>query len=352
MDVFVLNENFETVAVIDTYVSLIWTERYSECGDFELYTLVDPTLLHYIRKDYYLSIKESNATMIIEDILLDTDVESGLYITVTGRSLESILDRRIIWGQKDIKGNLQDAIQLLLNDSIISPSDPDRQINNFIFEKTTNEYIAQLNIDVQFTGDNLYDVIATLCNEAKVGFRIILNESNQFVFSLYYGKDRSYDQDENSYVVFSPEFDNIINSSYVESNKTLKNVTLVAGEGEGASRRMTSVGSGTGLNRREMFTDAGDISSNVDSGNLLSNEYVAKLEQRGIDELSKNAAVSSFEGKVDSTRMFLYGVHFFIGDIVQVANEYGIEGTARITELIRSHSDAGLDVYPTFKMIE
>jgi hypothetical protein len=162
MNVFVLNEKLETVAVVDTYVSLIWTERYSECGDFELYTVVDPILLYYLRKDYYLALRESNSTMIIEDIFLDTDIESGQYITVTGRSLESILDRRIVWGQRTVAGNFQNAIRDLLNDSIISPSDSDRKIDNFIFEETADEYITQLTIDAQFTGDNLYDVIKAL----------------------------------------------------------------------------------------------------------------------------------------------------------------------------------------------
>lgn len=352
MDVFVMNENMETVAIIDNYVSLIWTERYSEYGDFELYTFVDPTLLHYLRKDYYLVLKESGATMIIEDIFLDTDIESGLYITVTGRSLESILERRIVWGQKTVTGNLQDAMHSLLNDCIISPSDSNRKIDNFIFEESTDENITQLTVDAQFTGDNLYDVIKILCDETDLGFRIVLNESNQFVFSLYAGQDRTYNQSKNPYVIFSPEFDNIINSSYAESNKALKNVVLVAGEGEGSDRKMASVGSGIGLTRRELFVDAKDISSTTDGGTLTNEAYLAKLNNRGLNKLAENVSVSSFEGKVDPTRTFVYGEHFFIGDIVQVANEYGIEGTARITELIRSHSESGLDVYPTFNMIE
>ena len=132
----------------------------------------------------------------------------------------------------------------------------------------------------------------------------------------------------------------------------MKNVTLVAGEGEGSDRKMTSVGSGKGLSRREIFTDAKDISSNVDGGTLTDTEYVVQLQQRGLSKLAENVSVSSFEGKVDATRMFKYGEHFFMGDIIQIANEYGIEGIARITELIRSYSDEGLDVYPTFNMIE
>ena len=34
------------------------------------------------------------------------------------------------------------------------------------------------------------------------------------------------------YVIFSPKFENVINTNYLESKKTLKTVTLVAGEGQ------------------------------------------------------------------------------------------------------------------------
>ena len=38
MEVLVLNTEFESVAIIDTFESLIWTDRYYEAGDFEIYT--------------------------------------------------------------------------------------------------------------------------------------------------------------------------------------------------------------------------------------------------------------------------------------------------------------------------
>ena len=127
-------------------------------------------------------------------------------------------------------------------------------------------------MDAQYTGDNLYDVIVDICKTPGIGFKITLNEANQFVFKLYNGTDRSYAQTKVPYVVFSPNFDNIINANYVESKAALKNVTLVGGEGEGVRRRYASVGNESGLARRELFTDARDISSYVDSETTLSDE--------------------------------------------------------------------------------
>lgn len=351
MELFVLNADFESIAVIDTYESMIWTDRYNAYGDFEIYFAMDESLLEYIKEDYYLWLKESDHSMIIEDIKIDADTEEGNRLIVTGRSLESILERRIIWGQRIFSGNLQNAIQTMLNENIISPSVADRKIANFIFVPSTDSKITSLTIDNQYTGDDLYTVIKGLCEENNIGFKIVLTDDNQFAFSLYAGADRSYDQTENPYVIFSPNFENIINSNYFSSKAGYRNVTLVAGEGEGASRKTTVVGSASGLDRRELFTDARDISSDTEDGTLSDAEYIAQLRTKGLKNLADHMITTAFEGEVEVTRLFKYGEDFFIGDIVQIANEYGNENSAYISELIISNSDEGLSIYPTFKTI-
>lgn len=355
MDILVCNSDFRPLTIIDAYESLIWTDRYDKWGDFELYMAISGMFPDYIKQDYYLISTESDHVMIVEKISINTDPEDGTHTTITGRSLESILDRRIIWGRKSIEGSLQDGIKTLLRENIISPSDSSRRISNFIFEASTDPAITGLTIDAQYTGDNLYDIITKICAERGIGFKITLNDSNQFVFKLYSGVDRSYNQTKHPYVVFSPNFDNLLNSNYVESKSALKNITLVAGEGEGPDRKFETVGntSVTGLNRRELFTDARDISSDLGDGRVLSaSEYSAKLTQRGNEKLAENAEVSSFEGEAETTTMFRYGEHFFMGDIVQVANEHGHETSARVVELVQSTDVEGTTTYPTFKSIE
>lgn len=48
----------------------------------------------------------------------------------------------------------------------------------------------------------------------------------------------------------------------------------------------------------------------------------------------------------------MYGKDYFRGDIVQVSNEYGIDARSRISEVIHSESTEGVDVYPTFELLE
>jgi hypothetical protein len=107
MELLVLNTNLESVAILDTFDSLLWVERYSSCGDFEIYTTVNAEDITVLQPDYYLWSSDSEMVMIIEDRRITTDVEDGNKFIVTGKSLEYILHRRIIC-QTILTGNLQD----------------------------------------------------------------------------------------------------------------------------------------------------------------------------------------------------------------------------------------------------
>lgn len=351
MDIFVLDQNFNTVYILDRYESILWVDRFYEHGEFEIYTPVTKDILKYLVKDNYLFSRDSEHMMIIEDFTIDSDTETGDHVKIIGRSLESILDRRIVWNQTTFKDgtNLQNGIKKLLNDAIISPSIADRKIANFVFQESTDTSITSLTMDNQYTGDNLLEVIETLCETNKIGFKIILDDQNQFVFSLYNGVDRSYNQNSLPYVTFRPTYDNIINSNYREENSKAKNVTLVAGEGEGSSRKTRVVGSGTGLLRRELFTDARDLQKEDGMSDATYNKL---LDKRGREKLEEaNSEIKTFDGKCDTTQMFIYGRNFYMGDIVQVSNEYGMESAARITEFTWNYSNNGFETYPTFTAI-
>ena len=352
MELLIMDENFAGVSTLDIFESLIWTDRYYACGDFEIYMPCSEKMLSTLKQDMYLYLRESEHIMIIEDIQIDTDVEDGAHLTVTGRSLESILDRRVIWNLTTLSGGLQAGIKQLLNENAISPSDPARAIPNLIFEDSTDSKITNLSLNAQYYGENLYDVICEVCESNEIGFKITLNESNQMVFSLYAGTDRSYEQTENPYVIFSPGFDNLLNSNYISSKKTLKTVTMITGEGEGSDKKKAvaecSNGAGSGLNRREMHTDASGISQTDGENTIPDEDYTALLQRQGIDELSQNTRTESFEGEVSSGRTYTYGTDYFMGDIVQNVNEFNIKATSRVTEYIMSQDESGIERYPTF----
>lgn len=358
MELLVLDKNFIAQKVIDGYESLIWTDRYNQYGDFELYIPMDMGLLEHLKRGNYLIQRDSNHGMIVEKIQIDFDADTGTHLIVTGRSLESLLDRRIIWDQTRLRGKFHTCIKKILDESIINPSDKNRQIVNFLYEETNDDRIKDISIDKQFSGDNLYESIILLCKQYGIGFKIRL-DGGRFIFNLYKGKDRSYDQLNNPYVIFSPNFENLISSKYYETSKDEKNVALIAGEDTelGEGRRTYIIGNTVGLDRREMFVDARDIQSEGydEEGNeviMPDSEYMDLLKARGEEKMLAYKFVTEFSGQAETSRMFRHNEDFFIGDVVQVEDGWGHFNKARVAEIIFSQSGAGYSIHPTFEVVE
>lgn len=369
MDLQVLDKNFDTVVIIDTYESFNWTDRYNDAGEFELIIVLDETqtskdLLSLFKEDYYLYFGMSEHLMIVEDIHITTDNEEGNKLIVAGRSLESILDRRIVWEQSvyPVNALVKNVYLSIINNSMGSQAEANRQIANLVVVTPTDTYINSLKLEggAQYTGDNVYEVITHICKLKKIGFKIVWsvqNGENKFVISLYNGTDRTYDQTKNPNlppVIFSPYFENIDNTSYYKSIKTFKTINLVAGEGEGKNRKRKSAqrsGSYTGLYRREMYTDARDISSSIDDNQTMTDTaYKSLLATRGKEKLAEdeNSIAETFEGEVDYRTSFKYGEDYFLGDMVEVADIYGHETPARISEITYSYDEEGFSINPSF----
>lgn len=352
MEALILGSNFEALSILDTFTSFIWTDRYCGCGDFEVYLPVSGATVDLLTKGNYLVTKKSDRLMIIEDIAIDTDPEDGACITVTGRSLESILERRVIWGQVVLSGSFQNGIQTLLNQNVISPSITARQIPNFTFKASADPAITGLTIETQFFGNNLYDAIFALCEERGIGFKVLPAGAGGFTFELYSGTDRSYEQSTVPWVVFSPKFDNLLSSNYFESARGYKNVALSAGEGDGSARVLGEAIADTGasgLNRLEMFVDSASISKTTSGGTLTSQQYLNQLIEKGKEALAETYVTESFEGEVEASKQFVYNKDFYIGDIVQIVNDYGKQARSRVSEIVQSQDvENGETMVPTF----
>lgn len=374
MEAMILDTNFQGIYIVDSFESFIWTDRFSECGDFELYIPIDgentsPSNF-YSRypffKNYYVWTSRSKHLMIVESVSIDADAENGNKIKVSGRSLESILDRRIIWKKLNFVSEcIQDVIYKLLYDNVMYTGDQLRTIPNFIFKTNMDQRLLDIKITAQYFGENLYDTIKSLCEENGIGFQIVLNDDLKFEFSLLVGTDRSYNNaEQNPYVVFSPSFDNLLSSSYVTSNTNYKNYALVVGEDIGKNtdeKKTTKVcnidtTNADPLNIREVFVESSSTSTYQESDTevtMSNSDYLNLLAYEGLTELSQNKEETAFEGSMASPleQTFVYGTDFFIGDIVQIENEYSIQSKVYVSEAIMSQDSSGFTMYPTFKEI-
>jgi hypothetical protein len=325
--------------VIDSFSSLIWTKRYYTCGDFEICIPADDELLEFIKADYFIRREDDDTVMIIERLQIQTDVENGDYFIISGRSLESILARRVITTQILINSmNPILGIKLLVDTCTFGSR---RAIPGLVVDTS---FPLDETVTTQFTGNTLINAISSICTRYGIGFKIILSEQT-LTLSFYQGEEVN--------VTFSPEYDNLINSTYVFDYTNYANFAHVAGEGEGRDRRGRGVNTiiESGLAHREVYVDARDISSN--NGEVSSVDYAKMLEERGLQKLEvEHSVTKSFEAEIEPNMTYEYGKDYNLGDIITVTNEYGIISKPRIVEIIESWDENGYTVVPTFEELE
>lgn len=359
MNIHVLDQSFNLVGLIDDYVSVIWRPAYYNIGDFELYLNASTKAVNLLKKNYYLvresdivADKEGNITytnvMIIKNFALTTDEESGDYLTVTGKELKYLLHQRIVWKQTNLTGTAEDAIRRLVTENAISPTDSNR-----VLPTLTLGVSAGLTdtIEKQVTGDHLDKTIVDICTAYNYGWEIFIYNS-ALVLIIYQGVDRSFNQTERPYVVFSESFDNILNSTYELNSEEYANATLIGGEGEGTDRVYVTVGDDkSGLDRFEMFTDAKDLSQNKDSETdaIPLSTYKVLLQERGRETLASLGVTEGFSGEVLETN-FKYGIDYYMGDTVTIINKYGMSRDVRVLSVIESKDATGSKVLPQFNM--
>lgn len=345
MNFYLLDNNLNYLQVIEVYTSMIWTTRYYAAGDFELYTPATPELLDTLQRNYYI-VRDDDLTqcMIIANFEVKTDVENGDYITITGKSLKSILGRRIIWTQTVLNGNVETMIRKLVTDNAINPTIAARAISNLVLGDTIG---LTGTIEAQYTGDNLADTLTAIGQTYGIGWDVLLDlENKQFKFVLLQGVNRTYAQNTVPRVIFSNEYENLLTTDYKYNSDNYKNVALVAGEGEGTARKTQTIGTATGLNRYELFVDARDVSSN--NGEISASEYNNLLLERGAQNLAENVITESIEGEIEPNYTYQLNRDYFLGDIVEVINAYGVSMSPRIIEVIECNDTNGYTCVPTF----
>lgn len=343
---YFLDAQLNILAAFDTYKSAIFTGRYYEAGDFELYIPATDEAIALARAaSYVVRADKTSACGIIEKIAISTSREEGDFLTVSGRDASALLERRIVWKQTTYNGKAEKIIRNLIETAFINPEVAARAVSNFALGA---EIGLADTIKVQYTGDSLASAIQAICRTIETGYRVKYDMPNKrFVFELYQGTDRSFSQNAVPFVVFSSDFGNLISTTYEEDASAAKNVAQVAGEGQGNERVKVSVGIATGLARNEAFINAQSTSNNA--GELDAATYESVLREDGAQQLAELVATKSIDGEIAPGYNFELGTDYNLGDIIQIENEYGYKMTPRIVEVIESWAPEGYTCVPTFE---
>lgn len=382
MQYYLLNREFEIIEGIELFTSMIWTERYYEAGDFELYLPANKYSMdlytkaakeHYyiVRSDDYTSESYSSMRcMIVENVKLDESLKDDAHLIITGRSLKSLLNRRVVAGVKNVGGELETEIRSIVEENAIRPRLTERLIPDLIFGKEAG--ITDL-INAQLKGAYVDDAITSLCKLKKVGWDIRLNLKNKRMeFFLYRGTDRSYAQTEeeasklNSYVVFSQDFDNLMGSTYNLETRDYRNVAYVYSEyleeDPDTKKEFTKeyeqyVPSKKieynpyQLDRFEYFVDASNISTRGATEFKIRdhlNELRTSMIAKGQTEIDKLLYTTEMLGDVVPDLTFIVNRDYFLGDLVTIKNQYDLRMESRVTELTETWDSTRHICMPVF----
>lgn len=352
MTLYLMNPKFELVEVVEGYKTSIWSERFDADGDaLVVFPLKAKRPSDYPR-DYYLYHDESTELMQIKKRFVKVTDDGERVMEVHATSISSILKQRIAWGTFNISNRLEPAVKHLLDLNIIAPTDVDRKVSNLRFEYAGPSVPSIYNVEAQIVDTNLHTAIRDLCKVHDIGFSVRMLSLGVFTFQLQGGVNRSYDQEQNPYVVFSPEFDNLGSASLLLDSTDFRNVVRVGGEGSGSDKKYRTVKSGSpsGLDRYEGYFDAPSLSS--DKGTVPPNTYNAYLDTKGREYLEDHRHLSVFDGESDDATATGFGDRFYLGDIVQIDDSDLISSPARIVEFIRSDDEQnGVQNFPALRII-
>jgi len=334
MEVRVYNADLYRVGQVENQTSIRWTRKFFEAGEFEIHAPITPKNLTLFTAGNIVSIKDAKEAGVIEDIEKEeSDVKNE--ITIKGRFLSSYTDRRVIKGVVNYdNANIETVMRELLT----------------ICEKIPLVELGELHgfaptISFQATYRNLQTVLTKIAKYGLIGYRFTPDfDKHKIIFDTMQGTDHSYAQNKNKRVLFTESYNNLKNAIYKFNNQALKTVAIVGGQGEGAARTVVTVGSGSGLNLREIFVDARDISPD----GLTETQYRAALYQRGEEALNAAIAAESLESEVDPQTNFTYKEDYDLGDIVSVRKKsWGLYMNQRITQLEEVYEYGGGYVVPT-----
>jgi len=371
LEITVFDTDRDVVGVIDSAVSLIWTERLRTPGDFELVLTPTQENIDLMTLDNYISIPESDDWMIVESVSIRTDAEEGDTLIVSGRSLLSLWDRRQQyqnggWGcGGTIPGCSINAVLSFMQLYGFGSADADREVTYMKVDYSSDPrltddaaYYIEWSQDFRKGSEdrNILDTIVTMAEAYGVGITMYPDlDTGDLYIHPFLGQDRTTAQVDNPVVIFSPELGNLVNSEVLITKQGYRTFVYIWGAPEPTPQPMYDQELSpkvTGLSRREYWWDGSQISPYETDGTTpkATATYRDELKEGGMLDLNTRYIFQGFTGSVQPTQ-FIFGTDYFMGDIVEFENGYGFSAKAMVIEITYSKDESGESAIPTFEFI-
>jgi hypothetical protein len=335
MEPFTLDRHFNKEVVVDAYDSIIWTERYYGDSDVQLVVPISDSKMKFEG----ISLLKWMNNRFVRASAAHEDRYWYLSGSTVGVTLWEILYYMCVGTSPYLDGTIDTGID-----------NPAQLAIPGLYLKDYDESGPAISVGVPY--GPVYDAMREIATTYEVGMQIVREDTDHIGFRSYKGLDRTSNQSINSQVRFSPQMDSFTNIKSLAKFKS-RVYAFVPGNPDGLATDpgFSDIGGAeyTGFDMRALLVFAEDITTDMvggSSANLLN-----ILNSRAEDARTNNAFVAAVDGEIVPDNQFQYGVHYNLGDVIEVQGNTGIVQDARITEYIRSQDASGEKAYPTVTMI-
>jgi len=394
MDLYTLTDTFLANEPIDDFISAIWTERYSVRGEVQLKVEASPEMLTRLTDGTFLALRGSKEVMQIET----QSIENGL-ATIAGFSLVNFLDQRMAWfANPSFSSENPDKIvdysydasppgkfiadqvnRLVINPAPMSGTYANANLN-WPLEVIPNLALGAVDLSgtpkrLTLPVGPLYSGLAKIASDEGVGMSMYLESADpvsgySLKFTTYSGMDHT--QGGNAPLVrLVPELDSINDLKELRSTAFYKNVVYVyyggqiykywegmedsEPEPEGFARRvMVTDAAGSPVGHKETYSVRNYYTMDTSTYTryvVSPAELQAFLDQNARDAMANNNYIRAIDGETSPNSDYQYGIHYGLGDIIEIQGLTGTIAKSRVTEYVRSQDANGEKQYPTISVL-
>jgi hypothetical protein len=351
----------------------LWVERYRDPGEFKIAGPLSSGLREALPIGSLISHTDTSEVMMVENHEINDEEDEDTKISITGRSFDAYLEERVVgwslyWDNKDLTLTQQPVYTLasgtsyaqaaqLIKDHINTARTPAAANNQLVnVNEATRITLPSGNYPTysatQLRRGYVHPALVEILGVNDLGIRIVrpgialtsLTAAPVVTrFVVHDGIDRR------ATVMFSYDLGDLKSADYLWSLKRNKTEAIISGRY--LDQAVTS--SKTGLQRREIFVDGGDIDGVYTSYPTGANKTnaLASMAIRGNAEVLANNDVEVTRVDISRTNQNRYRVDYDIGDLVRLDGNYGSIQVVRVVEYVEVQDQDTQYGYPTVSIV-
>lgn len=320
---------FNLVSVIDSYETLIFEQSFAGVGKFSFTVLADSMQSNYVKINRYIIVGQSYGMPqarvgIIQTIDDSITSDHKHVLRVEGMEAKGVFSWRINlpnsgYAYFTASGTAEAVFKnVAAYQGGPSSASSARKIAGLTIAASLNRGASYVYSE-RYT--NVAQVFERLSLAAGMGWAVKWNATG-LLFDVIVGADRTIGNGVFPPALLSIATDTASNSRYVSSEASYKNYTYVGGQGVGSERTIrtayTGAGEPKGVNRKEFFTDARDLSATAD------------LDSRAASVLAENGYTRYIEADVNPYSLFYISSGATLGDTITIESS-GVQQNCQIT---------------------